>query len=314
MRRLAALAALIAAACAAPASQQAAAPPIPPPDSPLMYATPGLDRMPDMAAQVAAWNAPFAPFNVIGNVYYVGDAGVAAYLITTPEGHFLLDGGLAESAPHIIANIAALGFDIGDVEILLNSHAHFDHSGGLAALKRASGARFYASEGDREELESGHIAYGPARVIDAAPVPVDHVVADGEAVRLGGVTMTALITPGHTQGCTSWLLDVADAAGRPHRAIFHCSSTVAGHRLAPEDYPGQVADYRATFARIANEVSADVFLANHPEFFSMAEKRARQEAGAETNPFIDPRELQLFNTRMQEAFEAELARQQAAAN
>ncbi len=303
--------ALALAACAASSPQVSEAPAIAPPDSPYMNATPGLNVSAQLAAQVREWNAPFAPFNVIDNVYFVGDAGVSAYLITTPEGHFLLDGGLAETAPHIIANIAALGFNIADVEALMNSHAHFDHSGGLAALKRASGARFYASEADREELESGITPYGPASAVPAAPVPVDHVVADGEGVTLGGVTMTALIMPGHTQGCTSWLLDVKDTAGQPHRVIFHCSSSVGGQSLAPESYPGQVADYRATFARVANEVRADVFLANHPDFFGMAEKRAAQIAGAASNPFIDPQALQAFNTAMQTAFEAELARQSA---
>lgn len=311
MRALIFAAALLG-ACAAPSPQQAQAPAIPPPDSPLMHATPGLDASPEMAAQVAAWNQPFPPFTIIGNVHYVGDAGVSSFLITTPEGHFLLDGGLAESAPHILANIRTLGFDPGDVRALMNSHAHFDHSGGLAALKAATGARFYASEADREELESGHTPYGPAAAIDAAPVPVDHVVSDGEGVTLGGVTMTALIMPGHTQGCTSWLLDVRDSAGRPHRAIFHCSSSVGGQSLAPESYPGQVADYRATFARVGSgAVSADIFLANHPEFFDLAAKRARQQAG-EANAFVDAAGLQTFNTRMQQAFEAELARQQAA--
>lgn len=310
MRKVFLVAAFLA-ACAAPAPQQAQAPAIMPPNSPLMHATPGLEASPEMAAQVAAWNQPFAPFTIIDNVHYVGAAGVSAFLITTPEGHFLLDGGLAETAPQILANIETLGFAPRDVRILLNSHAHFDHSGGLAALKAATGAHFYASEADREELESGHTPYGPAAAIDAAPIPVDHVVADGEALTLGGVTMTALITPGHTQGCTSWLLDVRDGAQRPHRVIFHCSSTVAGQSLAPESYPGQVADYRATFQRI-RDVSAGIFLANHPEFFNLEGKRRQQLEGWD-NPFADYRELQAFNERMEAAFEAELARQQAAA-
>lgn len=307
-RTLAAAAVLLGACAGAPAER---APPRPPPPSPLMTATPMARASPDLAAQLRAWTTPVEPFQVIDNVYFVG-AGTSSFLITTPAGHFLLDGGLAETAPQIIANIERLGFDIEDVRILLNSHAHFDHSGGLAALKAASGAYLYASEGDREALESGHIAYGPAAAIDAAPVPVDHVVRDREAVRLGGVTMTALVTPGHTQGCTSWLLDVRDSAGEARRVIFHCSSSVGGQSLAPESYPGQVADYRSAFTRIEREVRADVFLANHPEFFDMAARRARQAAG-EPDAFVDPGALQTFNARMRAAFEAELARQQGGA-
>lgn len=108
-----------------------------------------------------SWSAPFAPFNVIGNIYYVGSAGVSAYLITTPQGHFLIDGGPPQAAPQIIANIAALGFNIRDVKYLLNTHAHYDHAGGLARLQRASRAQIVANERDRAPLETGRISYGP---------------------------------------------------------------------------------------------------------------------------------------------------------
>jgi len=263
------------------------------------------------AAQRAAWNAPFAPFTVIGNIHYVGAAGVSAFLITTPQGHILLDGGLPETADPILANIAALGFNARDVRILLNSHAHFDHSGGLAALKAATGARFYASEADREELESGHIAYGPSSLVDTAPIHVDHVLADGETITLGPVRLTAFITPGHTQGCTSFTMPVTGADGTQHTAFFHCSSSVGGQSVAPEAYPGMVADYRATFARVRG-MRADVFLSNHPEFFDMAAKRQRQIAG-DANAFVDDAALQTFNSRMEAAFEAELAQQQTRA-
>jgi metallo-beta-lactamase class B len=265
-----------------------------------------------MRAQVATWATPVAPFTILGDVHYVG-AGVASYLITTSAGHFLLDGGVAETGPQIEANIAALGFNVRDVRYLLNSHAHFDHSGGLAYLKRATGAAFVASAADRPILESGHIGWGPAAAIDAAPIAVDSVIGDGETLTLGGVTMTAHLTPGHTPGCTSWSVKTRDGAGAEHTVFFHCSATVAGQRLVPESYPGMVADFRRMFDVTIPALSADVFLSNHPEFFALAQKRARLEAG-EANAFVDAGELQAFNTRMRAAFEAELARQLGEAN
>lgn len=259
----------------------------------------------------AEWNAPFEPFTVIGNIHYVGTAGVGAYLITTPEGHFLLDGVLPQTAPRIIANIEALGFEIGNVRYLLNSHAHMDHAGGFARLQRASGAVMVASEGDRGALEAGRVGYGPSADWAFPPVRVDRAIGDGETLTLGGVTLTAHLTPGHTRGCTSWSMDVRGADGATHRAFFHCSASVGGNPLVPPAYPGIVENYRATFARV-REIEADVFLANHDAFFDLHGKRARQIAG-DANAFVVPGELAAFNTRLERAFETELARQQEAA-
>lgn len=253
------------------------------------------------------WNEPFEPFNVIGNVYYVGTAGVSSFLITTPQGHFLLDGILPQSTAQIVSNIAALGFDVRDVRYLLNSHAHIDHAGGLAGLQRASGATLVASAADKPVLETGDIGYGPSAGMRFPPVRVDRTIADGESLSLGGVTLTAHLTPGHTAGCTSWSMRVVGADGARHSAFFHCSATVAGQSLVPESYPGMVAAFRATFASVRN-LDADVFLANHDNFFDLQEKRARQRSG-DGNAFVVPGELQVFNARMEAAFEEELARQ-----
>lgn len=258
------------------------------------------------------WNEPLAPFNVIGNIYYVGSETVSSFLIATPEGHFLIDGVLPQTAPQIAANIGALGFDIRDVKYLLNSHAHFDHAGGLAGLQRLSGALMVASAADRGTLENGDIAYGPSAGLRFPPIRVDQVIGDGDTITLGGATLIAHMTPGHTAGCTSWSMQVTGADGAPHTAFFHCSSTVAGQSLAPEAYPGIVAAYRQTFERV-RALRADVFLANHDNFFDLHEKRARQLAG-DANAFVDPDELQNFNARLAEAFEAEWTRQQHAAN
>jgi metallo-beta-lactamase class B len=305
-----ALAALILAACAAAtpeAPADAAQPPLASAEAIAAAEAAPLDTM----SADAGWNAPFAPFNIIGNIYYVGAAGVSSYLITTPDGHFLLDGGIPQTAPLIKANIAALGFNIEDVKYLLNSHAHFDHAGGLASLQAASGALMVASAADEAALEAGRFPFGPSAPVAFPAVRVDQVIADAETLTLGGVTLTAHLTPGHTPGCTSWSMDVTGADGAAHRAFFHCSASVGGQTLAPESYPGMVEDYRRTFAA-GRTLQADVFLANHGQFFDLETKRARQ-IGGDANAFVDAGALARFTTRMETDFNAELARQQAAA-
>lgn len=263
-----------------------------------------------LAGDTLAWNQPFEPFNVIGNIHYVGMQGVSAFLITTSDGHILLDGGFAQSAPQIIANVERLGFDIDDVRYLLNSHAHFDHAAGLARLQRESGAQLVASAADKAALEAGRFPYGPSESISFPPVRVDRVIADGDTLTLDGVTLTAHITAGHTPGCTSWSMDVTGADGAPHRAFFHCSATVAGQSLIPPAYPDIVEDFRSTFTRV-REIEADVLLTNHPGFMDLEERRERQRNG-DANAFVDANALGDLNDALERAFSAELARQGAA--
>lgn len=165
--------ALLLTACAAPAPEHAQAPAAEPLASEAVLIA--AEQAP-LSGDALEWNAPFEPFNIIGNIQYVGMGGVSAYLITTPDGHFLIDGGVPQSAPQIIAHIEALGFDIADVRYLLNSHAHWDHAGGLARLQRASGATMVASEGDRSTLEAGQVAYGPSSDVAFPPVRGDHTL------------------------------------------------------------------------------------------------------------------------------------------
>jgi metallo-beta-lactamase class B len=257
------------------------------------------------------WNQPAEPFRVIGNVYYVGMHGLSSWLIVTGAGDILIDGDLPESAPAIEQHIKALGFRLSDVKIILNSHAHFDHFGGIAQLKRDTGATFIASAGDRASLETGtYLGSENVKSLSGPPVKVDRLVKDGEVVSLGGDGIMAHLTPGHTRGCTTWTLPVMEA-GRLYRVMFFCSTTVAANRLAPrEQYPGIVADYRATFAKL-KAMQADVFLAPHAEFFDLWGKRARMGHGP--NPFVDPGELQRFVARSQADFERQLAAQKAKA-
>jgi metallo-beta-lactamase class B len=264
------------------------------------------------AKERIGWNKPFQPFRVIGNIYYVGMADDSVFLIVTPKGDILTDGGLPESAPLIEQNIKALGFKLRDVKIMLNSHAHFDHSGGLAKLKADTGARLYASRLDTPFLESGHITFGSSSQLDTTPVHVDHQVTEGSTVSLGGVTLTAHLTPGHTKGCTSWTMPVKDG-GVTRKVMFFCSITVAGNLLVGNSaYPNIADDYRQSFARL-DKMDADIFLAPHGDQFGLDEKVAKMKPGA-PNPFIDPGELSRRLTKFKADFEKELAKQLAAAD
>ena len=166
----------------------------------LLAIAPAQAQTDPFAKQRIEWNKPQKPFRVIDNVYYVGTAGVSAWLIWTLQGFILIDGGLPESAAIIEANIKELKFDIKDVKILLNSHAHFDHAGGLAKLKRDSGARLTASAGDKAILERGRVTFGPSQANPFPRVTVDRTIKDGDTVALGGVVLTAVVTPGHSPG------------------------------------------------------------------------------------------------------------------
>ena len=250
--------------------------------------------------QRAAWNRPFQPFHLIGNIYYVGAAGVSAFLIVTPAGSFLLDGGLPETAPQIARNVAELGFRLSDVKFLLNSHAHFDHAGGLAELKRLSGARMVASTGDAPALRTG----GPAM----PAVVVDRIVGDGEALQLGDTTLTAHVTPGHTKGCTTWTA-TATERGITHRVIFYCSTSVVDRLVGNAQYPQIATDYEHSFRKLRT-LSGDVFLAPHPVFFDMETKRKRMQSGG-SNPFVDPTEFPRFVENSERQFRTELEKQRA---
>jgi metallo-beta-lactamase class B len=260
----------------------------------------------------AAWNEPVTPFRIIGNVYYVGVSGVTSFLITTPQGHILLDGGFPETAPLIEKNIAALGFRLQDVKILLNSHAHYDHCGGLAQLKRLSGAQMVASRADGEVLESGgRVSFEGWKNSGFPAVKVDRVIADGETVKVGDVGLTAILTPGHTKGCTTWTMPVTES-GKTYHVVFYCSTTVPGYRLVDNPkYPQIVSDYEHSFKKL-RQLPCDVFLAPHGGFFHLDEKRARLGKGG-ANPFIDRAEFGAFLNQSEQDFYRELKRQQGGA-
>ena len=263
----------------------------------------------------ADWSAPTDPFRVADNLYYVGTAGISAWLITTPEGHIVIDGAMPTSAPLIQSSIRRLGFHPKDVKILLNTHAHFDHTGGLADLKRDTGARLLANPADRTALETGiYPGWEEVRDLDFAPVKVDGDLKDGQAVRLGDAVLTPHFTPGHSPGCTTWTFRATDR-GRPLDVLLYCSTSVAANRLVSRErgpqYPEIVADYRNSFARLKT-LKADVFLAPHGEQFGLEAKRAKLKSDG-VNPFVDPEELARRVTASEADFSRELARQEARA-
>lgn len=260
-------------------------------------------------AKNMGWNDPSAPFTVFANIHYVGTRTVSAWLITDPKGHVLIDGVMPQSAPQIAHNIETLGYRLKDVRFLLNSHAHIDHAGGLAGLKQRTGAIMVASAADKPFLEAGDIGHGPSKGMTFPPVRVDRVIGDGQTIRVGQTILIAHLTPGHSPGCTSWSMDARGADRKLRRVFFHCSGTVAGQSLHPEDYRGIVSNFRALFPKV-RAMRADIFLSNHDNFFDLHAKRKRLAAG-DANAFVDPGELGRFNAAMEKAFKDELARQDA---
>jgi len=257
------------------------------------------------ADDLPAWTQPTKPFRIAGNIYYVGTQGLASYLIVTPKGLILLDPTMEENVPAIEANIKALGFKLSDIKILLNSHAHFDHAGGLAAMKRDTGAKLDAMEEDVWALENGKHFGDQNYVGTFPPVKVDRHLKDGDKVSLGGVTMTALLTAGHTHGCTTWTTTVRLKSG-VKSVVFPCSLSVAGNKLyGNKTYPGIVADYRASFKRLG-AMKADIVLTAHPE---LSDVMARKTSGKWLTPDLLPKMV----AESKAAFDKELLKQQAIA-
>lgn len=239
-------------------------------------------------AESRSWNQPVKPFRIIGNIYYVGASDVTSYLIVTPKGHILLDSGFVETVPQIQQNIAQLGFKLRDVKILINSHAHYDHAGGLAKLKQLTGAKLMVSEADATLLAAGgknDFAFGDK--FTYPPVKADKLLRDGDQVELGGVKLVAHMTPGHTRGSTTWTMKV-EASGKEYDVVFAGSTSAPGYQLANNaKYPTIADDYARTF-RVLRSLPCDVFLAPHGMFFSLKEKSKLLAEGKEPNPFIDP--------------------------
>lgn len=258
-----------------------------------------------IAQDPPAWTTPTAPFHIVGNIWYVGSEGLAAYLIKTPQGAILIDATMAENVPAILSNIRRAGVRPRDVRYLLVSHAHSDHVAGDAAMVKATGAKVIAGIGDVAALETGvppgETTYTP---INFPPVKVARGVRNGDTVSLGGTVLHAVATPGHTPGCTTWTMRTR-GAGRMLDVVFPCSITVAGNRLVGNRrYPGIVADFQHSFDRVA-ALKADVVLPAHPEFGDVMARHARGGEAA----FVAPGLLRQIVTKARAAFADDLAKQ-----
>jgi metallo-beta-lactamase class B len=256
-----------------------------------------------------SWRQPFDALRIVGNVYYVGTRGLSSFLIVTPAGGIILDSGEAETVPFIRASVEKLGFRLSDIKILLTGHAHFDHVGGHADLKRLTGAQVMVMDADRQALESGvdrSALGGPGW----KPVAIDRVLKDGDAVTLGGVTLTAHLTPGHTQGCTTWTMEAVQD-GKKYQVAFTGSVTInEGVHLVGNTRVPAIAEHYAQAFRVLHGIKADVFVAQHGAVFALEDKARRATADPRVNPFVDPEGYQGFVGRAEQTYLKQLAQDQ----
>lgn len=244
-------------------------------------------------------NKQFTPHKIIGNVYYVGTESLSSFLITTPEGHILINSIYERNIPTIQDSVQKLGFKFEDIKILLGSHAHGDHQEGDGLVTKLTGARAIAMAEDIPALQS-------MRSPGSIPRPMYETVRDGGQVKLGNVTLTAHHTPGHTPGCTTWTLK-ADEGGRSYDVLIIGSVGVnPGTNLVGN--PQLVAQYRQSL-KFLRSAHVDVPLGSHPAMYNMTEKFARMKPGS-PNPFIDPQGYQNEVTIQETALDNELKRQQ----
>jgi metallo-beta-lactamase class B len=255
-----------------------------------------------------AWNRPFPPYRVLDDIYYVGTNKIAQFLIATSAGLILLDSGFEASVPQLQENIATVGFHYSDIKLILTSHAHIDHVQAHALIRRQTGARVVASSRDAPLIEHGGKGDPLYDGVYAwTPCPVDRRVGDRETVTLGSTTLTAHLTPGHTLGALTWTMQVVEG-GRTLDVVFFPSANInpGVHLLDPPNYPGITQDFERSFATWKS-LKCDVFLADHGDFYDMAEKYARLRRGVTPNPFIDPNGYRKFVDDAEQRFRDRLA-------
>jgi metallo-beta-lactamase class B len=271
-----------------------------------------------------SWTTPLAPFQIADNLYYVGSQDLASYLVVTPEGNILINANLASSPAQIRASVEKLGFRWNETRILLNSQAHSDHMGGAAAIIRETHARNMVMDGDADVVETGgktdFTSPSPPDKTLYAPARVDRVLHDGDTVSLGGVTLTAHKTAGHTRGCTTWTMrshlpgepaetvrDIVIVGGTGFWSAYRFVAS-PGH---PVSYPGIARDFEHTFAAL-RALPGDVFLGAHGGYFDLLTK-LRQYSQKGPRVFVDPEGYRRFVADAEKAFKTALMKQRAAA-
>lgn len=262
-------------------------------------------------SQANDWLQPFPPFRIAGNLYYVGSRGLASYLVTTSEGHILINSNLEESVPMLRASIEKLGFKYDDLKILLISHAHWDHNAGTALIKKQTGARYMVMAEDVPAVESGGKAdfnYGNDKGTYYPPTKVDGTLRDKDEVKLGATVLVAHLTAGHTKGCTTWTMKVRDG-GKTYDAVIVCSPNVnPGYKLVNNAaYPGIADDYARMF-RTLTSLPCDLFLGAHGSYYDLEAKYARMQKGDAT-AFVDPAGYKKFIAAKTAEFQSGLKKQ-----
>jgi metallo-beta-lactamase class B len=258
------------------------------------------------------WTTPLPPFKIAGNLYYVGSRDLASYLVATPAGHILINSNLLSSPAQIQASMEKLGFHFKDVKILLISHAHYDHCAGSAAIVSQTHAKYMVMDADIPTIESGGLKdfqYSKRPEFHYPPVKVDHSLHDGEAVHLGGSTLIAHKTAGHTKGCTTWTMQLNEGGKSLNAVIVGSPNVNPGYNLINDpNYPQMAADFKAEFPTLKS-LPCDIFLGAHGLYFDLLAKVDRVKSG-DKNAFIDPSGYQAYIADRQQAFEEELAKQQ----
>jgi len=246
------------------------------------------------------WHAQFPAFRIAGNLYYVGTADLAVYLVRTPQGNILINSDFAEDVPTVRKSIEQLGFKYSDTKIVLISHAHGDHDEGVGQIQKDTGARVMVMEGDVADVQST----APGR----PGAKVDRTLHDGDKVELGGSTLVAHLTPGHTKGCTTWTMQVDEGGKKLNAVIIGSPNVNAGYILVGNtNYPTIAQDYEKTFT-VLKSLPVDLFLGAHGAYFGMKAKYERMKAGG-SNPFIDPAGYKAYVTEREAAFRKEWERQ-----
>ena len=243
--------------------------------------------------QCPVWNEEQKPFRVYGNTYYVGPHGLSSILITSKAGHVLIDGALPESVPQIAAHIRSLGFRVEDIKIIVNSHVHFDHGGGIAELQRLSGARVAASPWSAEVLTKSGVGKADPQFGSVAPValvPRAEILHDGQTLRVGDIKLTAHFTPGHTPGGTSWTWRSCE--GRRCLNLVYADSMTPvssdGFRFTDSrEYPTAVQDFEKSFAFL-RATPCDILLTSHPDASGLWQRLEGRERGTQPDPIISP--------------------------
>jgi metallo-beta-lactamase class B len=260
-----------------------------------------------LGAQNAAWTQPFPGHRVIGNLYAVGTYDLAVFLITSDEGHILINTGLEDSMPLIRENIQSLGFQLEDVQILLQMQSHWDHTAALAEIKQITGAAMWATEADAPVLEDGGFSdphFGGRESF--APVTVDKIIADGDVIELGDIRLTVMATPGHTAGSSSYLMQVREGSRDYNVAIANMGTINPGKKLIVDPtYPGVSDDFASTF-RDQKALTVDVWVSAHGSQYGLHDK---YEAGQPYSPetFVDPTGFLAAVERLEEAYLQQLA-------